>query len=435
MTRVRRTRLWLLLGGAVALIVVLSLVWSSLSRGPDRAPPVDTPLAGDLPYQRIPWEGGPAYWRSFDKAAAAGWTDPSFFPIAIWYNGISSDAEATYDKSLGFNTYMGMWEGTQYPLFEANDVYWIGGPLNPTFTPDARNWVGRLIDDEVDGRFPPAEGRAHMQGILDGYPADGRFTYANFTRGVITTDMADRDAEAYVNDFTDAVSLDMYWYTVPYCDQVPYRGAGHLVPIRKDNCRTSSSYGRAVDGLRARDAADGELQAIWQFVEVYGGSDSDAGFGGAIRPEQLKGAVMNSVIHEARGIIYFNQSLSGPCQGGSMVRQVQMGEECAAAQVRAAGEVNNQLHQLAPVLNTQSYGYSFGSGLDTMLKTHDGAAYVFAMIDGESRPGRRTLELPAELRGRKVEVLFENRTITPDAQGRFTDTFAAESAYHIYRIG
>jgi len=86
------------------------------------------------------------------------------------------------------------------------------------------------------------------------------------------------------------------------------------------------------------------------------------------------------------------------------------------------------------VLNTQSYAHRFGPGLDTMLKHHEGSYYVFAMSDAKTSPGRRTFTLPRGLRATRAEVLFEDRTVPVDAQGRFTDSFAAEHSHHIYRI-
>lgn len=429
--RGRRSLLCWLLGAAL-----LATGCSAATPDPTTQP-TSAPMAveGDLPYPRIAWEGGPDYWKQFARADEAGWSDPSFFPITLWFNGIGSAEEANYDKEHGFNTYIGMSSDTPYHLFEDNDVFWIGPGLNDTFTPEARNWVGRILADEPDGTMTPEEGRAFLQESVDEAPDDGRFNYVNFTQMVISDFMDVADAEAIVNNYTDVISLDMYWYTVSFCDWDPYYGTGYVESVQQSNCRTSSSYGKSAQSLRVRDAADDRLQPLWQFVEIYNGGPGGGEFVRAITPGELKGAVMNSVINEARGILYFNQSLNGPCQGGSLVRETQVGKECAAAQVEAAGVVNDQIHELAPVINTQSYEYSFGAGLDTMLKTADGSAYVFAMIDGETRPGPRTLTLPPELHGRGVEVLFEDRTITPGADGSFTDDFAEEYTYHIYKIG
>ena len=395
--------------------------------------PGATEPAGRLNLPMIPWEGGPDYWKKFSKADAAGWDDPDFFPVLSWWGNIASDEEVAYDKSLGINTYSEMWPETPYNLFEDNDVFWVGTALNDTFTPDSRNWVGYLLDDEVDGRFPVEEGQARLKGFSDDAAGNGWFRYANFTKMVVENDMAAATAEQYVNGYTDAVSVDMYWYTVPYCDWTPYRDV-YLVPIEQANCRTASSYGKVMDALRMRDAADGSLQPLWQWVENLNGGPGDSAPSVYIAADQLKGAVMNSIINEARGIAYFNQSLSGPCRSSNVFRDSQKKGFCGAEQVQAVKEVNATVHSLARVINTQSYDYSFGDGLDTMLKSSGDDAYIFAMVDGASQPGTRTFQLPASVAGRTVEVLEEDRTLQADEDGRFTDTFEHEYSYHVYRI-
>lgn len=383
----------------------------------------------------IAWEGGTEYWDQFEKAKAAGWEDDTFFPIGLWYNSISSNEEVQYDKSLGFNTYIGLDPSTPYSLFADNDVFWIGGPLNDSFNDKSTNWVGSFLGDEVDGRFDVPAGRKIMQEAADANAGTGRFGYTNYTKMVMEGWMDAADSENYVNAYSDVVSIDMYWYTVPFCSQRPLNHA-YRFELTEQNCRTASSYGKTMDTLRQRDAADGKLQRLWQFVEIYnGGPGQDADFKSTITPAQLKGAVMNSLIHEARGIVYFNQSLSGDCIAGSVVRQSQVVENyCAKEQVAAAGEINAQIHELAPVLNSQSYAFDFGSGLDTMLKAKDGSAYIFAMLDDSLRTGERTFTMPESLRGKPVEVVDEDRTIQPDADGTFTDAFESESSYHIYRV-
>ena len=147
---------------------------------------------------------------------------------------------------------------------------------------------------------------------------------------------------------------------------------------------------------------------------------------------------MNSIINEARGILYFNQSFAGSCTGGNILREVQTGSlPCALSQMNAMKQVDERIEALAPVINTQSYQYNFGPNLDTMLKIYRGSAYIFAMINGarSSEPGGRTFELPQAMGGAKsVEVLNENRKIAV-VDGKFTDKFAHEYTYHIYKIG
>lgn len=422
--------------GIAAILVCGAVGWFWTRSGSDGAstPAEQASAASQLDLPMIPWEGGPEHWKQFPRAYAAGWSDPSFFPIVAWYDGISSNEEVQYDKELGINTYIGMPAETPFGLFVDNNVFWIGNKLNATFDESSRNWVGDFLDDEVDGRFTPAQGRAHLTKIIEDAGADGRFKYANFTQTVIG-DLTTADAEAYINQFTDAVSIDMYWYTIPFCDLRPFRGDIYLAPIAAANCRTASSYGNVMKGLRIRDAKDDVLQALWQFIENVNGGPGGEPFIRNIEPGEVKGAVMSSVINEARGLVYFNQSLSGPCQGGNMFRLSQVQSEfCGMDQIQAVKQVNSQVKELAPIINTQSYEYSFGSGLSTMLKTHEGFAYIFAMVDGRSAPGERKFQLPPGINGTQLEVLFENRTIQVGAAGLFTDSFDKEYSYHIYKV-
>jgi len=384
---------------------------------------------------RIPWEGGPAYYEQFSKTSQSAWTNPDFFPIVMFFGDIMTNEEVQYDKALGINTYVNLWEGVPFSLFPDNDVYWIGDKLNDTFPiNDAQHWVGRVTDDEIDGRAATAEeGRAYLAARNAAIGNDGRFKYGNYTQLVVGSDGLQSDWEAYVNDYTDVVSLDMYWYTIPY---VPYRDI-YVYSVKESKRRRSSAYGKMVKSLRYRDSADGKLQPIWNFIEDMNGGPAEGPFVRNIEPGELKGAVMNSIINEARGIIYFNVSFSGPIQTQGMIRQSQRTQNYAGMpQVNAFGEINNQVHRLAEIINTQSYEYTFGNRLDTMLKTHNGFVYIFAMINGDedSEPGNRTFTLPWGITGTSVEVVEENRTISINSSRQFTDNFQYEYSYHIYKI-
>ncbi|UOE42753.1 DUF4082 domain-containing protein [Agromyces larvae] len=402
----------------------------SVDPSPTAAPSNPQPNELNLPH--VPWEGGSEYWAQFP--AATDWADSSFFPIGVWWGNVSSADEVNWDKAHGINFYAGMWEGTDFSLFEEGGVYWVGPKLNNTFKETSRYWPGVFMDDEVDGwSDTPADGFAHLQAIKDRWAASGKFLYANYTSLVIGPDMVLKDQQRYVNEFTDAVSVDLYWYTAPYCDFQPYRGWLLADPVELGACHTSSSYGKTVNGLTQRDAADGTLQPRWNYIELLDPSDPYYDYDLTISPDQIKGAAMNSIINEARGLIYFNQSFQGPCPSGMAIRDAQTkgAKWCGYRQIEAMGEVNNFVKSLARVLNTQSYEWSFGSGLDTMLKAYDGSAYIFAMTDGTT--GSRSFKLPAGIDGKTVEVVGESRTLSV-SDGSFTDAFPNEYTYHVYKI-
>ncbi|GAA4180908.1 hypothetical protein GCM10022252_04460 [Streptosporangium oxazolinicum] len=389
---------------------------------------------------RVPWEGGPAYYGRFAAPAAAGWTNPSFFPVGVWFESVITQADVDKDRAAGINTYVELTGTSDMALVRKNGMSAVtSAPL----TGYGEETVGWLLNDEVDmwakagdagwtGNHP-GEGplcvpedrgcgftvlRTRKERVPKG---DGRMHYANYGKGVMMWER-DADAAAFVNRFTDVVSSDVYWYTSA---SVCLDGQNFLsLPVSR--CRRAANYGAVLDRQRELDVLDGRRQPIYGFVEVGWPAENDTR---AIQPRQVTGAVMSSLIHEARGIIYFNHNFGGPCHSQHVLR-----ESCGRKVRPAVAEVNRRIGQLAPVLNTQSYAHRFGPGLDTMLKHHRGSYYVFAMPGADATPGRRAFTLPRGLRTTRAEVLFENRTIPVDGEGRFTDSFAAEYSHHIYRI-
>ncbi|SDI66232.1 hypothetical protein [Nonomuraea jiangxiensis] len=434
---------------AVAVLAIAALLWfvpRGLADPPAATPPATPRPSGPTqPAElgRVPWEGGPAYYAKFPATAAAGWTKDSFFPIGVWYESVITQDDVDKDRAAGINTYVELTETSDMALIRNNGMFAIPSKPLPGHGAETVAW---LITDEADmwagpgddgwtGNFPgqgplciPDDphkercGYTVMKTLKERLPkGDGRPHYANYGKGVMIW-QNDAQAGRFVNDYTDLVSLDVYWYTSHYACQ----DAEGWLNIPQEQCRLSANYGSLLDRQRKLDAADGERQPIYAFVEVGWPAPEDTR---GIEPEQVKGAVMNSIIHEARGVIYFNHSFGGPCQTQHALR-----DACGARTRPAVTEVNAQLRQLAPVLNTQSLDYySFGQGLDTMLKEHQGSYYVFAMLKRGVQPGVRSFRLPGGLSPSKVEVLFENREV-PVSGGSFSDSFAKEYSYHIYKI-
>lgn len=388
---------------------------------------------------RVAWEGGAAYYAKFPDAVKAGWTNPNHFPIGLWWGQVSSNDEVAYDKSKGINTYVVTNPNTDYKLFDNNNVSYIGTALqNQPRT--SKSWVGDFMDDEVDGRYSATAGQDYLDTLSKKLPDHNKLRYGNYTGMVIS--WQDNNAswatasQNYVNKYNDATSIDAYWFSSAQCDWANPNGGAYITTFTKSNCRTAQNYGRTVTSLRAQDAKDGKLQPIWNYIE-----DVDVAADGkqvhALTPVEVKGAAMSSIIHEARGLMWFNNSFGGPCASGNAIRDTQKkaGYACAST-VNAMGEVNNLIQSLAPVLNTQSYVWNFGTGTETMLKQYNGASYVFAMptdTGTNSGAGKKTFTVPAALKGKKVTVVGENRTIALSGT-TFTDSFANVNSYHVYKI-
>jgi hypothetical protein len=396
-------------------------------------PPAGNDAELDLP--RIAWEGGPAYWNQFPVAKAAGWSNPDFFPIVMWYDSVSSNAEVRVDESYGINTYIGEPTSTNYDLFADNGAFVLNSMSSAPAGGTAQPGIFLADEPDGDGRSSAAA-LARIENIVASTPMDGKFDEINFSATVISGSaptVNKANFEAMVDSYQGPVSVDDYYYTQPSCSDARYL----MVSIDPNHCRTASSYGATVRAVRARLAATGHLKPVWNFVEDLSGAPDASHFYAYIQPGQLEGAVMDSIINEARGILYFNQSFAGTCKSTNVIRQFGDGAlSCAGPQMDAMKQVDAQIKALAPVINTQSYQYSFGSDLDTMLKTYKRSAYIFAMISGaaSSEPGERTFTLPPQLaRATEVQVLNENRTI-PVVDGKFTDDFQDEYTYHIYKV-
>lgn len=394
----------------------------------------------DIP--SIPWEGGPSYYASYAKAKAQGWTNPSHFPIGVWFESVLSQNDVDLDKAAGLNTYVQLTQDSDANLITSNGMSTIAGVITND-TAQAPERVGWMVEDEPDinygagndpwnGSFGPGTciptqdqggkcGYTELSALLLQLPSnDGRMRYVNFGKNALMINSG--GGNQFVNNYTDATSADMYYYTDPnLCDE-----ALHFLNIPTDQCRVAANYGMTVDQMRQLDSLDGVRQPIYGFVEVgHPFTDPNAP---TITGPQIEGAVMNSLIHDARGIIYFNHNFSGPCTSNHDLR-----DACGAAVRPNVTAVNQKINDLAPVLNTQSLEYSFNNSLDTMMKKYNGSYYIFAMTKRGVSAGSYTFTLPVGLSSANVQVLYEGRSL-PITSGTFSDSFSNESAYHIYKI-
>ena len=403
---------------------------------PESVPPTTTETpdsAGLSGLARIPWDGGSAFYGKFSKADAAGWDEPTFFPIGVWYAS-ANDPQMKFDKAHGINFYVQTNPDVDYKVFEENGMFSLMKVKN---APDGW-WLlpGNYVDDEVDGRFDWDAGVLHMNQTIAEMKSseEGRFTYANWTPSLITYDAPMEITERYW-DTVDVSSTSNYYYASA-CRDWRLRTPGGYNPTTTATCQTSSAYAKAMQVMQEVNLARGVHSPIWMLPTVLS-PEGERDLADQMTPDRVKAQVWAMLIHEARGIVWFTQAPGGgadnPCMSGDALADVRISNRaCARDQVQAMAEVNAQVKALAPVLNTQSYVWDFGSGLDTMLKTYKGAAYIFAMTD-DARTGHRTFTLPSGVMGRTVEVLNENRTLTV-VDGKFVDDFPQESSHHVYKV-
>ena len=417
---------------------------------------------GVLNLPRIPWEGGSNYWKvsngaQFAKADAAGWDDPSFFPISVFLSK-ADPSHVTSLKDAGINLYMGVEHSPEiFPLTNITSQGLYAMPHQEEWTPaevgSNAGAVAWFSSDECDMGYGGCSGDEYNQlsqqqayvNKIRGY-SDGRFVHANFGNGILRTFWSPNTIDDHVQ-LMDSASADKYTYTSP--DVASIIDGGHDAPDWPNGVPVARaySYGWQADQMKRFQATD-SLRPIWTFIET---AKPYLGESGAltIQPDQIEGAVWSALIHEARGIAYFQHNNNGVCGNYSIV-------ECADVHTKVKA-INATVKSLAPVLNTQSYynttetvngytyyRYRFNNGTDTMLKTYNGSVYIFAALGMHCNnssctsgtvdsTGAKAFMLPVGITGTTVEVVGEDRTI-PVTNGQFTDTFSSEYTHHIYKV-
>jgi hypothetical protein len=394
-----------------------------------------------------PVDGGPSHYaHSNYPITAAALDDPNFFPIAVWFESVTSQADIDADKDTGLNTYLELVNTSDMALIRSNGMWAIPSAQLSGYGSET---AGYLLTDEPDMNYPfswdPGGGYSTLQGLADSFPDDGRIKYVNYGKGILLPTWGrPLGTQVYLNHgFQQTCSADFYWYTdtdintpmgsSPWCQASQFYDMLNRDMTRGEAMR-ACRYGDVTRFLR--DYVDPyRSQPIWGFVE-NGGPFADNTQADYIQPAQMQGAVWHHIIGGARGIIYFNHTFGGPYQGQHNFRDPNYAAIQAAAKV-----TNGQIQSLAPVLN-DDFATGFASvdqpptmldGINHMVKYHGGKFYIFAgSRRDDSASITATFTIPNGV-GTTATVLFESRTI-PIVSGTFTDTFTNGYTTHIYRI-
>lgn len=403
---------------AAALLATAAIVTATLvsAARPDTS-------ALDLPTK--PWWGGASYYSAFPKAAASGWDDPTFFPIAVFFG---KPADAPRLASLGINTYMGA-EHDGSPISTVTDagVSVLAQPEWSTaeIGDDARV-VGWHVSDECDMGLsgcdsPDGESGslAVQRGYVDALRArdDGRFLQANFGNGVLGSFWSPTTMPQHVA-LMDVTSVDKYAYTSPHVRDL--LSASPFWPAGRET-RSASAYGWLQERMASFMDPDA-AKPNWVFVETARPMLSEDG-ASTITPAEIRSAVWSALIHGAAGIAYFQHNNDPACGMYSLL-------DCSSELADAVAAINAQVQDLAPVLNSPSYVWAAGDGVDAAVKAWQGDAYLFVSADGS---GEQEMRLPPGTGG-EIEVIGEDRTLRADRDGVFRDEFAGDGTVHLYRV-
>jgi PA14 domain len=399
---------------ASGLAVVRLAATKQLAAPPPPLPSLPSPGAPTL--QQV--NGGPGYYGQFANALPSG---SDYFPIGGWVRPAATQAQMDAYRDFGMNLFVGVEcpECANESLIRSNGLKAIIQSNERTrFNDIGSETSGWLLHDEIDmccgpPGFDGGNGYNMLTSTIGSLPQDGRFRYNNYGKGVMFWE-SDVDAARFVNEFQQVVSNDIYWFTDP-------NEAG------RPEAKRGSSYGLTVDRMQFLDRMDGREQPVWNFVELgWPFTESAAQGGRRILPAELRSAVWHSIIAGARGILYFDHNF-GPSTPGSTILNEGYSDTRAAAKA-----VNEQIKQLAPVLNAPfvTSGRSATGDVKHMVKWSGGKFYVFA--GAHTGGGNATFTIPCVGDATAI-VEGESRSI-PVRGGSFSDSFADKNAIHIYRI-
>lgn len=371
--------------------------------------------ADDMGKNAYNWENGPS-------------SDSSYFPIAVW---LQNPKNAERYKAAGINIYVGLWKGpTEEQLSElkAAGMQVICGQnkvgLAHKDDPIIIGWMhgdepdnAQLVVDPVTGKKGYG-GPVPPQKIVDDYERlrandPSRPILLNLGQGVANDEWHGRGKGAHIDDYLtyvkgcDIVSFDVY----PVVGINKPDGENYLWYVPKGVSRLA----KWTDGKKI----------IWNCIECTRiSSDKRA------TPHQVKAEVWMSIIHGSMGLIWFVHEWNPKFNEHALLDDPEM--------LPAVTAINNQIHQLAPALNSPTIkdGVTVKSSSDevpiaAMVKKYEGVTYIFA-VGMRNASTKGTFEIEGLSGKAEAEVLGENRKIQV-LNGKFEDEFEAYDV-HIYII-
>jgi hypothetical protein len=360
------------------------------------------------------WENGPS-------------SDLSYFPIAVW---LQNPKNAGKYKAAGINLYVGLWKGpTEEQLSELREAgmqvicgqnkVGLAHREDPTI-------IGWMHGDEPDNAqliTDPETGEKRYGGpvpppkIVEDYRRlsakdPTRPVLLNLGQGVANDEWHGRGSGAHKDDYLtyvkgcDIVSFDVY----------------PVVGIRKPDGENYLWYvPKGVSRLIKWSEGD---KIVWNCIECTHISNEEK----KATPHQVKAEVWMSIIHGSMGLIYFVHEWKPRFNEHALLDDPEM--------LAAVTSINNQIHQLAPVLNSPTIksGVEVESENDEvpiaiMTKQDDGFIYVFA-VGMRNAPTKGFFSVPGM--PKKAEVIGEGRNIDME-EGKFSDEFKAYDV-HMYKI-
>lgn len=349
---------------------------------------------------------------------------PDFFPVAVWLQN-PSNAKAYGD--IGINLYVGLWKGPtedQLNQLEKAGIRVICGQNENALKFRERNTIaGWMHGDEPDNAQSLGQGKGYGPPIL---PSKIKGDYERIRR-------TDPDRPILLN-LGQGVAWDGYYgrgvRTNHPEDYREYAKGGDIVsfdiyPAAHENKEIAGKLEYVPKGVeRLRNWTDGKKQ-VWCCIETTRISNLNR----KPSPSQVRSEVWMAIIHGAKGIIYFSHQFKPKFIEAGLLVDSEMAREVKS--------INQQIHQLAPVLNRPDAknvasveSLNQDVPVDFMVKQLANKTFIFAAAMRDKKTVVR-MKIPDKTI-KKIKVVGENRSITPE-DGHWNDHFQGYGV-HIYEV-
>lgn len=374
---------------------------------------------------------------AFNAVVRAGWiafillvtqllpAAEAFFPIGVW---LQSPTNAARYRTAGINTFVGLWEGptaAQLSELQAAGMRVICAQNETALRhPAVTNVIAWMHGDEPDNartpgaRFgfgapvPPEEISAAYRRMKT---ADAtRPIFLNLGQGVAWDNWYGRGTRnRHPEDYPlylagcDIASFDIY-------------------PVNHPHLEVARNLWYVPLGVARLRQWVQDAKPVWNFIECTGIDRADR----KPTPLEVRAEVWMSLIHGARGIVFFAHQFKPNFREAALLDDSEM--------LAALTALNQQITALAPVLlsaplTNAVIPTSMNPALPiaTTVRHYAGTRYIFAVamraLSSEVR-----FELPGILAENFVEVLGEDRSL-PVTRGSFVDQFRPWEV-HLYRL-
>jgi len=355
----------------------------------------------------------------------APWSDPGYFPIAVW---TQAPTNAARYRQAGINTYVSLWKGpTEADLkILKREKMWVVCEQNEAGLRQLADStiIAWMHQDEPDN----AQSRGARFGWSSPIPPEKivadykKMKAADSTRPVLLNLGQGVAWDGWYGRGTRNNHPEDYPKYLAGCDIASF----DIYPATHTSKAVAGNLWYVARGVERLTQWTEGRKPVWTCIEAARIDNPKR----KPTPQEIRCEVWMSLIHGSRGLIYFVHQFKPKFIEAALLQDAEL--------LPAVTELNRQIAELAPVLNSPTLrdaatvqSKNPAAPIAVMVKRHEGTTYLFAVaMRNETTTATFTLQ---QMAGEKtVEVLGENRSLAAK-DGSFTDRFAPWEV-HLYRF-